>query len=252
RADLSVADPIMAFAEESLERHGIDATAFWAGVSEIVHDLAPRNAALLRIREMLQSQLDDYHRANPGRPDPAEYRDFLTEIGYLEAEPRNVEVTTSGVAPEIASLAGPQLVVPILNARFALNAANARWGSLYDALYGTDAIPTDGDLAPGSAYNEARGAAVIARGRELLDTIAPLRGASHADAVGYAVRGASLTVALRDGSEAELSDPAAFAGYTGEAEDPSAILLAHNGLHLEIAIDRAGAIGANDAAGIQD
>ncbi|MFC5337051.1 malate synthase G [Leucobacter denitrificans] len=252
RADLSVAEPIIAFAEESLERHNLDPAGFWAGVSDIVHDLAPRNAALLKIREDLQAQIDIYHRTNPGRPDPAAYRALLTEIGYLQPEPSNVQVTTTGVAPEVASLAGPQLVVPILNARFALNAANARWGSLYDALYGTDAISQEGELAPGSGYNETRGAAVIARGRELLDTAAPLRGASHADATGYSVRDGELIVSLHGGSEAKLATPSAFAGYTGSAEAPDSVLLVHNGLHLEIVIDGSGSIGATDDAGVQD
>ncbi|WP_125098204.1 malate synthase G [Leucobacter chromiireducens] len=256
RADLSVADPILAFAEESLERHGIDADAFWAGVSDIVHELAPRNAELLRTRDALQARIDEYHRAAPGTPDPAAYRAFLTEIGYLVPAPGEVRVTTADVAPEIATLAGPQLVVPILNARFALNAVNARWGSLYDALYGTDAIAQDGELAPGRDYNPARGAAVIARGRELLDTVAPLRAAagsapSHRDATAYAVVGGQLAVSLADG-EAALADPAGFVGYTGDAAAPASVLLVHHGLHVEIVIDRAGQIGASDAAGVQD
>ena len=198
RADLSVAEPIAAFAEESLDRHGIDRAAFWAGVSGLVHELAPRNAELLRARDDLQTRIDDYHRAAPGTPDPAAYRAFLTEIGYLRPEPASVAASTADVAPEIARLAGPQLVVPILNARFALNAANARWGSLYDALYGTDAIPREGDLAPGSSFNTTRAAAVIARGRGLLDTVAPLASGSHAGSTGYAVRDGALAVASAD------------------------------------------------------
>lgn len=252
RADLSVAEPIVAFAEESLQRHGLDTDAFWNGVSRIVHELAPVNAELLQRRDELQSQLDSYHQAHPGQPDREGYQAFLTEIGYLTAEPESVEVTTSDVAPELASLAGPQLVVPILNARFALNAANARWGSLYDALYGTDAIPQEGDLAAGSGYNQQRGAAVIARGRELLDTAAPLAQGSHSDATQYSVRDGELSVTLAGGSETGLADASAFVGYTGDPDSPSSVLLKHHGIHLEITVDRRGSIGASDAAGVQD
>ena len=252
RSDLSVAEPIAAFAEESLTRHGIDAGAFWDGVSALLADLAPRNAELLRVRDELQAKIDDYHRAHPGAPDPEHYRAFLTEIGYLRPEPAEVRVTTEDVAPEIATLAGPQLVVPILNARFALNAVNARWGSYYDALYGTDAISQDGELAPGAEYNEARGAAVIARGRELLDLVAPLAAGSHADSTGYAVEDGALVVSLADGSTTGLADPAAFAGYCGSGSAPTAVLLVHNGLHVEVVIDRSARIGATDPAGVQD
>ena len=255
RADLSVAEPIVAFAEESLDRHRLDAATFWTGVSAIVHDLAPRNAALLRTREELQTQIDAFHQAQPGVPDPAVYRAFLTEIGYLAPEPGAVRVTTENVAPEIAQLAGPQLVVPILNARFAINAVNARWGSLYDALYGTDAISQEGALAPGASYNPERGAAVIARGREFLDTVAPLAGsgtASHAGSTGYAIQDGALVVTLADGATAGLADPAALVGYTGAAEAPETIVLVHHGIHAEIVIDRSGTIGASDSAGVQD
>ncbi len=253
RAELSVAEPIIAFAEESLTRHGLDASEFWAGVSAIVHELAPRNAELLRVRDEMQARIDEFHRTTPGAPDPTAYAAFLTEIGYLAPHPGTVAVTTEHVAPEIASLAGPQLVVPILNARFALNAVNARWGSYYDALYGTDAIPHTDALAPGAAYNPERGAAVIARGRELLDTIAPLAGgASHVGSTGYAITDGALSVSLSGGGTAALTDPATLAGYTGSAEQPSSVLLVHHGLHAEIVIDRAGAIGASDAAGMQD
>ncbi|GAA1593263.1 malate synthase G [Leucobacter chromiireducens] len=267
RADLSVAEPILAFAEESLSRHQIDPDTFWAGVSAIVHELAPRNAELLRTRDELQARIDAFHQAQPGIPEPAAYRAFLTEIGYLAPEPGEVRATTTNVAPEIASMAGPQLVVPILNARFALNAVNARWGSLYDALYGTDAISQEGELAPGASYNPARGAAVIAHGRELLDTIAPLvvhsasslasdpeRGdaPSHAAATAYSVVDGELRVALDESTTAVLADPATFVGYTGEPAAPTSIMLVHHGLHAEIVIDRTGQIGAGDAAGVQD
>ncbi|UXW85629.1 malate synthase G [Microbacterium azadirachtae] len=251
RADLSVAAPIVEFAEASLADSGRDATAFWAGVSEIVHDLVPRNAALLARRDELQQQIDEYHRKNPGQPDPAAYRAFLTEIGYLVPVPEDVAVTTEGVDPEIATMAGPQLVVPLLNARFALNAANARWGSLYDALYGTDAIERTGELAPGKDFNPARAEAVVAFGREFLDEIAPLADGSHRDATGYRVDADGLVVATASGDR-RLADPARFVGYTGDAQAPDTVLLVHNGLHAEILVDRSGAIGRTDAAGVQD
>lgn len=252
RADLQVAGPIIEFANESFARHGIDAAAFWAGVSDIIHELAPRNRELLRVRDELQLRIDEYHRAHPGLPDAAQYKQFLTEIGYLREEPAEFQVTTANVAPEIGQLAGPQLVVPILNARFALNAANARWGSLYDALYGTDAISQEGELAPGRGYNEKRGAAVIAWGRKFLDDALPLAAGSHADAAGYAVVDSALQVTLGAGATAGLNDPTQFVGYRGNAAAPSAVLLRHNGLHIEIVIDRAGNIGSGDAAGVQD
>ena len=251
RHDLTVAEPIAAFAEESLLAAGLDVEAFWRGVSAIVHDLGPRCAALLRRRDELQERIDAFHHASPGLPDPAEYRRFLRDIGYLAPEPEPFTITTSGVDPEIARTAGPQLVVPLLNARFALNAANARWGSLYDALYGTDAIDQSGALAPGDGYNRARGDEAIRRGRELLDTIAPLTEGSHAASTGYTVDDEGLAVATASGIH-RLADPAAFVGFAGDPSAPTAILLRHHGLHVEIMIDRAGGIGQTDAAGIQD
>ncbi|MGB3375347.1 MAG: malate synthase G [Microbacterium sp.] len=256
RADLQVATPIAEFAEESLTDAGIDADAFWSGVSGIIHDLGQRNAELLRVRDDLQARIDEHHRANPGALDPAAYRAFLTEIGYLADEPEHVTVTTENVDPEIATTAGPQLVVPLLNARFALNAANARWGSLYDALYGTDAIPHTAELAPTRGYNAARGAEVIARGRALLDEIAPLADgteaeSSHADATAYRVDSDGLAVETADGIR-RLADPETFAGHAGDAAAPTAILLTHHGLHVEIVIDREGRIGRTDAAGVDD
>ncbi|MGD9606648.1 MAG: malate synthase G [Leucobacter sp.] len=252
RADLRVALPIADFAETTAAEHGLDLDAFWRGVSGIVHDLAPRNAALLAERDRLQAAIDEWHTAHPGRPDPAAYRAFLEEIGYLRPEPGEFTVTTANVDPEIATLAGPQLVVPLLNARFALNAVNARWGSLYDALYGTDAVDRSGELAPGDGYNPKRGAAVIAEGRALLDAIAPLARGSHADAAAYAVSAGRLAVALADGASASPVDDEVFVGYRGDAASPDAVLLRHHGLHVEIVIDREGAIGSTDAAGVQD
>ncbi|WP_298863437.1 malate synthase G [uncultured Microbacterium sp.] len=252
RADLKVAHEIVEFAETSLTDAGIDADAFWTGVSGIVHDLGPRNASLLETRTELQARIDAFHRENPGQPDPEKYRVLLTEIGYLTPDPQPItKITTENVDPEIATMAGPQLVVPLLNARFALNAANARWGSLYDALYGTDAIDQTGELAPGRGYNAVRGAEVIARGRALLDQVAPLSEGSHADATAYRVDAEGLAVETATGIR-RLSSPAVFVGHTGDADAPTVILLVHNGLHLEIAIDRGGAIGQTDAAGVQD
>ncbi|MFF8816550.1 malate synthase G [Leucobacter sp. NPDC015123] len=257
RAGLAVATPIVEFAEEALAADrasggAITDKAFWEGAAAILADLTPENERLLARRDELQAKLDEYHTANPGQPEPAQYRAFLTEIGYLEPEPAVVTVTTDRVDPEIARLAGPQLVVPLLNARFALNAVNARWGSLYDALYGTDAISREGELAPGNTYNAARGAAVIAEGRRLLDAHVALANGSHVDATGYSVVDGALIVTLKDGSQSGLADPGAFAGYRGDAAAPERVLLTHNGLHIDIVVDRTGTNGATDAAGIDD
>lgn len=252
RAGLAVAQPIIEFAEEALAADGSDVSAFWAGVADILRDLTPANEALLAQRDALQARIDAYHSERPGQPDPAHYRAFLEEIGYLEAEPAAVSVTSDRVDAEIAHLAGPQLVVPLLNARFALNAVNARWGSLYDALYGTDAISREGELAPGKGYSQARGAEVIAEGRRILDAHVPLARGSHAEATGYAVVDGALVVALAEGHSTTLADPAGFVGYRGTEAAPERVLLAHNGLHIDIVIDRAGTNGATDAAGIND
>lgn len=238
---------------EVLPGTGVDRDAFWAGFSRIAHELAPRNRALLAERDRLQAELDGWHEAHPGpiRDMPA-YREFLTRIGYLVAAPAQVRATTANVDAELALQAGPQLVVPILNARYALNAANARWGSLYDALYGTDAIPeTDGATRDG-AYNPVRGEKVIAFARRVLDQAAPLASGSHADATGYRVANGQLAVTLVSGITTGLKDPAAFAGYQGEAASPSCVLLVHHGLHLDVRIDRTTPIGRTDPAGIAD
>ena len=253
RADLDVASSFAAFVEnEALQGTGITADAFWLGLSTLISDLTPRNTELLGIRDDLQAQIDAFHRANPGQPDPGEYRAFLTRIGYLAPEPGDFTITTSNVDAEIASQAGPQLVVPLLNARFAVNAANARWGSLYDALYGTDAISDDGGASRADSYNAVRGGRVIARGRALLDQAIPLERGSHADAVAYRVENGALVVALKDGSSAVLASPSALVGYRGEALEPSSVLFRHHGLHLDVIIDRTAPIGATDSAGIQD
>ena len=231
---------------------GVSASQFWDGFGKIVADLAPRNRALLEKRAALQRQLDAWnleHRSFPA--DTAAYEGFLREIGYLQPEPEVFAVTTRNVDAEIAHIAGPQLVVPISNARYALNAANARWGSLYDALYGTDAISEAGGADRGRRYNPVRGSKVVARARELLDQAAPLTEGNFADATGFAVEEGALQVRTAEGLAA-LVEPARFIGYSGSAESPSEILLKHNGLHLLIVIDRDHPIGSADPAGIAD
>ena len=239
--------------EQVLPAVGVDKARFWQGFDAIVRDLGPKNAALLAERDRLQSELDGWHRKNPGPVrDMAAYRGFLEKIGYLVPSPKGAKATTANVDAELALQAGPQLVVPILNARYALNAANARWGSLYDALYGTDVIPETGGAEKGPGYNEVRGAKVIARAREVLDQAAPLAGGSHADATAYKVEGGKLVVALKGGRSTGLKDPAKFVGWQGEASAPSSVLLKNNGLHLDIVIDRGNPIGQTDAAGVAD
>ncbi|SFM79590.1 malate synthase G [Methylobacterium pseudosasicola] len=251
---LVVAEDLRRFlSEEALPGTGVDAENFWSGFAAILRDLAPRNRALLDRRDGLQADIDSWHRDRRGVPhDPAAYAAFLAEIGYLQPEPDSVRVTTANVDAEIAEIAGPQLVVPISNARYALNAANARWGSLYDALYGTDAIPQDGDLAPGQGFNPARGAAVVARTKAFLDAAVPLAGGTWAEAAGFAVTAGALAVDLGGGRSAALRDGAALAGFCGAAQAPETLLLRHHGLHIEIRIDRTSPIGRTDPAGIAD
>jgi malate synthase len=237
--------------EEALPGTGVEPDAFWAGADAIVHDLAPRNRELLARREELQSRIDAFHREHPGGPEADAYAAFLTEIGYLVDEPDEVEVSTVNVDDEVARIAGPQLVVPLLNARFATNAANARWGSLYDALYGSDVISRAGELAPGAGYNSVRGAEVIARGRAFLDEHFPLVAGSHADAEGYAVDTDGLTVAVR-GDLVRLADPSQLVGHRGPDDVPEAVVLVHHGLHVEIVIDHTDPVGGGDAAGVKD
>ncbi|RYF18242.1 MAG: malate synthase G [Comamonadaceae bacterium] len=239
--------------EQVLPAVGVDTARFWQGFDAIVRDLSPKNAALLAERDRLQSEMDAWHRKNPGPiRDMAAYRAFLEKIGYLVPVPRDAKATTADVDAELALQAGPQLVVPILNARYALNAANARWGSLYDALYGTDAISEEGGADKGPGYNEVRGAKVIARARQVLDQAAPLASGSHADSTGYKVEGGKLVVQLKGGQSTGLKDPARFMGYQGEASAPTSVLLKNNGLHLDVVIDRQHAIGQTDAAGVAD
>ncbi|MEJ6005839.1 malate synthase G [Paucibacter sp. AS339] len=250
---LQVATPLYRFIEDSvLPGTGVASTAFWAGFDAIVRDLAPKNIALLAERDRLQTEMDAWHRAHPGPiTDMPAYRAHLENIGYLVPPPGAVQISTAQVDAELAVQAGPQLVVPILNARYALNAANARWGSLYDALYGTDAIPETDGAEKAGRYNPVRGAKVIGYARQVLDQAAPLAQGSHNDATGYRVEAGRLLVAQGSGSTG-LADPAQFIGYQGEAGAPSSVLLRHNGLHLDLQIDRSTAIGKSDLAGVSD
>ncbi|MBX8589938.1 malate synthase G [Pseudomonas cichorii] len=239
--------------EEVLPGTGIDREAFWEGFDELVHDLAPLNRDLLAERDRLQGELDKWHKAHPGPiTDMSAYRSFLQSIGYLHPVPEQVCATTSNVDLEISDQSGPQLVVPASNARYALNAANARWGSLYDALYGTDVIPTSEGAEISAGYNPLRGAKVIVFARELLDEIAPLARGTHIDARHYAVNDGKLVIRLADDSETGLLQPEKYLGYQGDPQHPTAVLLKNNGLHVEIQIDHKHAIGSNDVAGIKD
>jgi malate synthase len=252
---LGVAAALRDFIEnEALPGTGVEPARFWSSFEAILRDWAPRNAELLARRDALQAKLDEWHRAHPARPiDLAAYKAFLGEIGYLLPEPEDFTIGTTGVDPEIAQVAGPQLVVPVSNARYALNAANARWGSLYDALYGTDAIPEADGAGKGRGYNPKRGARVIAFARGVLDRAAPLAGGvSHAEATGYALEGGALTVTLKDGRKVGLARPGQCVGYQGDPWAPAAVLLVNHGLHLELHVDRTSAIGKDDPAGISD
>ncbi|MGN6805967.1 MAG: malate synthase G [Trinickia sp.] len=250
---LRVAPALSRFIEdEAMPGTDLDAAAFWQGFSALVHELAPKNRALVAERERLQTALDEWHRAHPGPVrDLAAYRAFLEQIGYLAPLPPRFQIGTAGVDEEISEQAGPQLVVPLSNARYALNAANARWGSLYDALYGTDALPEDGGATRSGAYNPVRGAKVIAYARTFLDQVAPLANGSHRDVTRYVVRDGQLSVETAKGVTS-LAEPAQFVGYQGEPESPSAILLKHNGLHVEIQIDADAPIGRTDPAHVND
>jgi malate synthase len=266
---LQVAASLHRFIEDKvLPGTGIAPEAFWKGFDAIVADLAPKNIALLAERDRLQTELDTWHKANPGpitagdpsKPtDMTNYKAFLEKIGYLVESPKKVKISTKNVDTELSTQAGPQLVVPITNARYALNAANARWGSLYDALYGTDVISEDKGCEKVAekngkviGYNPKRGKKVVEYARHVLDRCAPLKKGSHVGSTGYAVKGGDLVVTLKDGSTSKLADKAQFVGFQGTAKSPSSVLLIHNGLHLDIRIDRSTPIGKSDAAGVSD
>ncbi|MBK8973866.1 MAG: malate synthase G [Hahellaceae bacterium] len=230
----------------------VSAERFWQELDKAVHELGPRNKALLAKRDDIQAKVDAWHQANPGKIDLAAYKAFLQEIGYLLPEPADFQISTQNVDPEIATMAGPQLVVPVMNARYALNAANARWGSLYDALYGTDVISEEGGAEKGKGYNPTRGAKVIAFARNFLNEAAPLSNASHTDAAAYQIVDGKLLVTLTSGDKVGLAQPEKLAGYVGDASAPAGVLLQNNGLRFEIQIDRNSVIGKTDAAGVKD
>ena len=260
---LSVAKVLHDFiSKEVLPGTGVPEAAFWARLDRLIHAMAPKNSALLERRNDLQAKIDDWHRARKGKPfDLPAYKAFLTEVGYLVPEGPDFAVDTASVDDEIARIAGPQLVVPVTNARYALNAANARWGSLYDALYGTDALPEDGGATRGGSYNPVRGSKVFAWTKRFLDEIAPLAKGSHTQVKGYAVHDGRLVVSFDSIEETwlddparlvGLADPAQFVGYRGNPSEPRGILLSHNGLHAEIQIDNRHYIGKADIAGVAD
>ncbi len=253
-ANLTIAPMLHEFiGNEALPGTGVATKDFWEGFSALVTDLAPRNKALLAKRDELQARIDQWNDRHRGKPDDQEaYIAFLREIGYLQAEPDQVAVRTANVDPEIASIAGPQLVVPVTNARYALNAANARWGSLYDALYGTDAIPRESGAPAGGGLDMGRAAKVVAKARGILDEAVPLAEGSYADVTGFAVQNGKLAVSRKAGGTTSLKNPDQFAGYQGDAAAPTVVLLKHNGLHVEIHVDRNHPIGRGDAAGVSD
>ncbi len=251
---LQVATPLYRFIEDKvLPGTGIKSADFWKGFDEIVKDLSPKNETLLAKRDRLQLDLDKWHQAHPGPiKDMPAYRHYLNEIGYIDKVPDTVLATTQNVDDELALQAGPQLVVPVLNARYALNAANARWGSLYDALYGTDVLSEEDGASKSGSFNPVRGAKVIAYARDFLDKAVPLSKGSHSDVVAYTVSGNTLAVKLKDGSSTGLVDEKQFVGYQGDASSPSSILLRNHGIHIDIEIDKTKTIGATDLAGVND
>jgi malate synthase len=250
-AGLQVGRPLYDFlTDEAIPGSPVDAELFWSGLASLIADLGPRNHELLVVRERMQSALNDWHSKRRDEPhDPAAYRAFLEEIGYLVDEGPDFTVDTAGVDPEISSVAGPQLVVPVTNARYALNAVNARWGSLYDALYGTDAM---GDTPPPGPYDTARGDRVIARVRDFLDDVVPLAGASHRDVTRYHVRSGALIADVVDGDPVGLASPGQFAAFGGDADSPNSVLLRNHGLGIELRVDRGHEVGALDKAGVTD
>ncbi|OQS15427.1 malate synthase G [Nocardia donostiensis] len=251
---LQVASVLHEFVEnEALPGTGVDSAAFWSGAEQLINDLAPRNRALLAERDEIQGKLDAWHAEHPGANyDRAAYKSFLRDIGYLRPDPADFTISTANVDTEISETAGPQLVVPVSNARFAINAANARWGSLYDALYGTDAIPETGGAEKGTSYNKVRGDKVIEWARNFLDDAATLVSGSHIGSTYYKIVDGELEVGLEDGTSIGLAEPGALVGYLGDPESPRSVLLKHNGLHIEIQIDPESPIGSTDSAGVKD
>ena len=238
---------------EAIPGTGLTADKFWAGADKVIHDLAPKNKALLAKRDDFQARIDAWHQERTGQAhDAVAYKAFLQDIGYLLPEAADFQATTQNVDEEIARMAGPQLVVPVMNARFALNASNARWGSLYDALYGTDAISEADGAEKGKGYNKVRGDKVIAFARAFLDEAAPLAAGSHVDSTSYKIVDGKLVVALKGGSNSGLRNDAQLIGFQGEASAPTAILLKNNGLHFEIQVDASTPVGQTDAAGVKD
>ncbi|MDH5557709.1 MAG: malate synthase G, partial [Alphaproteobacteria bacterium] len=232
---------------------GVDPDGFWSAFEAILSDLGPKNTALLNQRDELQAKIDEWHKARKGQPHDADaYKAFLQEIGYLLPEGGDFTIATDNVDDEIAVIAGPQLVVPVNNARYALNATNARWGRLYDALYGTDVIPDDNGQEAGASYNPARGKAVMDYAGNVLDEAAPLAKGSHKTATAYRLSGQALAVTLADGSETGLAQPEKFAGYLGAPDAPTSVLLRNNGLHMELQIDRNHQVGKDHPAGVKD
>ena len=251
KGKLAIAKELYDFIEnEALPGSGLDSETYWKNFEQVVVDLSPKNKALLAKREELQAKIDEWHRNNKFELNA--YKAFLTEIGYLVPEVEDFKVTTENVDEEIALLAGPQLVVPVRNARYCLNAANARWGSLYDALYGTDVISEENGAEKGKGYNPVRGDKVIAFAKDFLNQAFPLAQGSHADATKYAIEHNRLVVTLKDGSTTSLAHESQFVGFNGEAENPTEVVLLNNGLHVIIDIDANSPIGKTDAAGVKD
>ena len=251
KGKLAIAKELYDFIEnEALPGSGLDSETYWKNFEQVVVDLSPKNKALLAKRDDIQAKIDEWHRNN--KFELGAYKAFLTEIGYLVPEVEDFQISTENVDEEIALLAGAQLVVPVRNARYCLNAANARWGSLYDALYGFDVIPEDGGAEKGKGYNPVRGDKVIAFAKNFLNEIFPLANGSHADATKYAVEGKKLVVTLKDGSTSTLAKEAQFVGFNGEESAPTEIVLLNNGLHVVIEIDANSPIGKTDAAGVKD
>ncbi len=238
--------------EEALPNSGIDQSSFWKELEQLIQKFTPENKALLTERDTMQREISSWHKENEGEIDEKKYKEFLKEIGYLEPKVESFKVSTENVDDEVARLAGPQLVVPVNNARYALNAANARWGSLYDALYGTDVISVDSGKEASSRYNPVRGNAVIKYAKTFLDEVAPLESGSHHQVINYKIENAKLSIQVEGGKQTKLKNSAQFKGYTGSAVDPTSILLENNNLHIEIQIDRSHAIGKTDSAGVKD